>query len=588
MSSTETGRANAHDYDQVYNQLELLSEMSRDFASSRDIEASLDRAIHHIAEHVNAEGGALFLLEQDGEILKCHGSVGGTDIKGITLKSDQGIVGRCVQSDKAEMVRNVEDDPNFHKGVDEESGFTTRSILCAPMRVKGERIGAIELINKRGGDGLFEGADLSLLEAMSASAALAIHNARMADALVEQEKLARELELAAEIQRSLLPDGSDNITEVRGINIPARTVSGDFFDYFQLEDNRIWFNLGDVSGKGMNAALLMAKTSSLYRCLGKEIDQPGVLMGRVNAEICETATRGMFVTMAGGIYDPLSGIVRMSNAGHEPPLFRAADGTYTDFEAEMPPVGITTFLGENGEYPEIEFNLDGGALYIFTDGVTEGYLENGEEFSVEGVKELLDDLTDVSPYERLETVVKKINWGTETLRDDLTMMVIDDAQAFVERSKTRSISRIDTETSTDEGDGEEVLSLTVPSQADRLKLVRTMVFETARFSGCGEDISHEIVLAVDEALQNIIRHAYKNTGNGDIDISIHRGDSRLVIVIRDYADTVNTAEVRSRDIDDIRPGGLGVHFIHEVMDEVGFMPPPQGGGNALRMVKHIH
>jgi len=569
----------------VYDQLELLSEMSRDFAASRDIEASLARAVQHITDHVNAEGGALFLLEDEGATLKCHGSVGMTDITGITLNSDQGIVGRCVQSDKAEIVRDVADDPNFHKGVDDETGYTTRSILCAPMRVKGERIGAIELINKRVGDGLFEESDLHLLEAMSASAALAIHNARMADALVEQEKLARELELAAEIQRSLLPDGNDGITEVRGINIPARTVSGDFFDYFQLDDKRIRFNLGDVSGKGMNAALLMAKTSSLYRCLGKTIDQPGKLLGRVNAEICETATRGMFVTMVGGIYDPRSGIVRMSNAGHEPPLFRTAEGEYTDFEAEMPPVGITTFLGDSDEYPELELRLNGGALYIFTDGVTEGYLEDGKEFGVEGVKGLLDDLSSVEPGSRLEQVVRKVNWGTDKLRDDLTMLVIDDAAAFKERSKSKSIDVVSSAAA--DLNSDEIMRITVPARADRLKLVRNWVFETARFCDCSEDTSHGMVIAVDEALQNIIRHAYKNSGIGDIDISIQRSDEKLIIVIRDYAETIDTETVRSRDVEDVRPGGLGVHFIQEVMDEAGFMPPPEGGGNVLRLVKQI-
>ena len=111
--------------------------------------------------------------------------------------------------------------------------------------------------------------------ALSASAALAILNARMAEALVEQERIARELELAAEIQRSLLPEPGGHDFPVAGINYAARTVSGDFYDFFPLDDGRICFNLGDVSGKGMNAALLMAKTSSLYHCLGKTVHDPG-------------------------------------------------------------------------------------------------------------------------------------------------------------------------------------------------------------------------------------------------------------------------------------------------------------------------
>ena len=303
----------------ISDPLELLADMGQDFAASRDIEKTLMRALELITRHVGAAGGALFLLDEAGEMLTCQACVGATEITGMTLNSDEGIVGRCVQENAGEIVRDVANDPNFHKSMDDRTGFTTRSILCAPMSVKDQRIGAIELVNKLGGDGLFAEADLYLLQSLSASAALAVLNARMAEALVEQERVRRELELAAEIQRSLLPSPRPGSYPVHGVNVPARTVSGDFYDFFPSGDGRICFNLGDVSGKGMNAALLMAKTASLYRCLGKSEHSPGRLLGRLNEEICETATRGMFVTMVGGIYDPATGLVRLANAGHEPP-----------------------------------------------------------------------------------------------------------------------------------------------------------------------------------------------------------------------------------------------------------------------------
>jgi len=219
---------------QIYDHLELLSVMGRDFASTLDIEASLKRAIEHITDYVDAEGGALFMLDDKGETLRCHACVGATEITGLTLKSDQGIVGRCVQNKASEIIRDVTKDADFHGGIDEETGYTTRSILCAPMSVKDECLGAIELINKRGGDGLFEDSDLHLLQAMSASAGMAIINARMAEALVEQERLARELELAPEIQHSLLPDAGDEGFPIVGINRPVRMVSGDFYDFSRL------------------------------------------------------------------------------------------------------------------------------------------------------------------------------------------------------------------------------------------------------------------------------------------------------------------------------------------------------------------
>lgn len=574
---------------QVYDQLELLSAMGQEFASSLDIEASLKRAIEHITGYVNAEGGALFMLEDEGKTLRCHACVGPTEITGLTLESDQGIVGRCVQNNGSEIIRDVSKDAGFHGGVDEKTGFTTRSILCAPMSVKDERIGAIELINKRGGDGLFEDQDLHLLQAMSASAAMAILNARMAEALVEQERLARELELAAEIQRSLLPDSGDEDYPVTGVNHAARTVSGDFYDFFPLDDGRICFNLGDVSGKGMNAALLMAKTASLYRCLGKTVRQPGRLMARVNAEICETATRGMFVTMAGGIYDPETGIVRLSNAGHEPPLFHDAQDNFQDFPAEAPPLGISPILADGNEFPETELRLDGGTLYIFTDGVTEGYLEDGRELEVEGFKTLMRENANLNAVGRLGAVINLINRDDTALRDDLTVLAIDDAQAHAERQagRTPALDKMPYGLAGESDNTEVLLSLTVPSQPDRLKLVRNAVTDTAKFCGCSKELRRDLVIAVDEACQNVIRHAYGGSPNGEIELKICRNEDELIFLLRDFAETIDVSKVKPRDLEDIKPGGLGTHFINEVMDEVEFLAPPGDGGNLLRMMKKL-
>jgi len=599
MADNVTGvRAEASasgDYDEnahVYDNLELLAEMSLDFASSKDMTASLKKAIHHITDYMEAEGGALFLLEPDGKHLKCHASVGATEITGLILDEGQGIVGRSIRNNTSEIVRDVSKDASFHKGVDEETGYTTKSILCAPMSVKDERIGAIELINKRGGDGLFDDDNLYLLSAMSASAALAIKNARMAEALVEQERIARELELAAEIQRSLLPGAVDDGYPVHGVNFPARKVSGDFYDFFELEDGRICFNLGDVSGKGMNAALLMAKTASLYRCLGKTIEQPGRLLARVNVELCETVTRGMFVTMTGGIYDPRTGIVRLANAGHEPPLFRNKKGVYQDFAADAPPLGISPFLSESADFPEREVRLDGGALYIFTDGVTEGYVTEGQELGVDGLKKRIDENASLSVSRRLQVVSSSVNRPGHERRDDITLLAIDDGHAFKARQqghKTKQpenqvgdpCSGPETETET------ELLSLSISSSPDRLKMVRSAIGDAAILSGCSKEISRDVVIAVDEALQNVIRHAYGGESDKKIILKISRMGQKLVIVIQDFALNVNIDKIKPRDLDDLRPGGLGTHFIREVMDDVDFLPPPEEGGNILRLCKRI-
>ena len=297
----------------------------------------------------------------------------------------------------------------------------THSLLCAPMNVSDEPLGAVELVNKlTNPNRCFDESDIHPLQVLTSSAALAIANARMAASLVEHERVRRELELAAEIQRNLLPAPRPQPFPIYGVNIPARTVSGDFFDILPLADGRIAFCLGDVSGKGMNAALLMAKTASLYRCLAKSIKSPGELLAALNDEICETTTRGMFVTMMAGVYEPQSGKAKVANAGHEPLLCHASGGEFTSIPAEAPPLGIVP----DSQFPEVEIALRGGALYAFSDGLTEACTDSGEQLGPEGLQTLIAKFVHQPVGERVESIIADV--GELELRDDLTLLAVAD------------------------------------------------------------------------------------------------------------------------------------------------------------------
>jgi len=573
--------------------LDLLAKMGRDFAASHDIEGTMARALTRIADLVGAAGGALFLLDGAGEKLVCHASHGPVDIKGLSVRADQGIVGRSLTNNVSEMVRDVSLDQSFQNSLDKQSGFTTRSILCAPMVVCGgandiERIGAIELVNKANGDGLFMDEDLRFLEALAASAALAILNTRMTDELAEKEVMRRELELAAEIQRGLLPPlGADDFPVV-GVNRPARVVSGDFYDHFTLYDGRIAFTLADVSGKGMNAALLMSKSASLFRCLGKEDLRPGRLLQRINAEICETSLRGMFVTMVAGVYDPISGRVVLANAGHEPPLLHKPDGEFKALQAGAPPVGIPPELTGGGLVPEEVLYLDGGALYIFTDGVTEGYVVDREELGVGGLKNMIREaLTEnIPPIQRLNRVVERLTASGAPLRDDVTILVIDDVENARQRS-AEAAANIEEDTTPDQPLTGLLCRLNVPGRAQSLVMVRRAVEASATLCGFSKEQTQDIILAVDEACQNVVRHAYAGALDGDMVVDVRREKGAYLVLIRDFAPSVDPAIIKSRALDDVRPGGLGVHFIREVMDTMDYLPPPDGQGNLLRLKKAL-
>jgi sigma-B regulation protein RsbU (phosphoserine phosphatase) len=400
--------------------LELLAAISQDFAGSPAMSETLANAIRQIMAYMDTEAASIFLLDVSNEKLTCLACAGPVAIEGLTIARNQGIVGRALTNNAVQMVRDVSADGDFSSAVDDRTGFRTRSILCAPLLAKGRMLGALEVINKRRGDGLFDLADKQFLQVLAGMVSLAVHNAQMTEALVEQERMRRELDLAREIQRDLLPDQPAADFPVHGLNLSAFEVSGDFYDFFTLPDGRIAWGLGDVSGKGMNAAMLMAKTISLFRCLGKTVHDPAGLLFLLNNEIAETASHGMFVTMAAGVFDPASGQIVFANAGHQPPLHRNRAGAYRELEESSPPLGILPGM----EYTTQHLTLDGGRLYLFTDGVTEGWARDGSMLELFGLKALLDKHSLLPPADQLACVAEALVRPGVRLHDDLTLLVI--------------------------------------------------------------------------------------------------------------------------------------------------------------------
>jgi phosphoserine phosphatase RsbU/P len=249
---------------------------------------------------------------------------------------------------------------------------------------------------------------------------------RLEQALDERDQLAnelnRDLNLAREIQKSLLPENRGDGYPVAGINISAKILSGDFYDYFELESGDIYFNLGDVSGKGVNAALLMAKTSSLFRCLGKRISDPGQLMHEINNELCETSIHGMFVTMVAGLYSPENDEIQLVNAGNPPALLFLENGLCQEFEATAPPLGVMPDIN----YTTYNIKLNNGSLYIYSDGVTEGIVNDNSMLELSGLFKLISGMDRSLPSSaRLEKIVNQFTGMAQPLRDDVTLLLLE-------------------------------------------------------------------------------------------------------------------------------------------------------------------
>jgi len=558
----------------VSGHLELLSKMSGHLAVTLNIEETIQKALDLIVQFVKAEGGALFLINDQDDSLVCKASAGPVDIRGIALQAGEGIVGQCVAENSSRIVRDVQQDPNFDHSVDDATGFQTRSILCAPMTVHTEKIGAIELVNKHNASVLFSDMDLLMLQTLASAAALAIHNAHMAEDLVEQERLSRELELAAEMQRSLLPAPRPAPFPVHGINLPAYEMSGDFYDFFDLNDGRIYFSLGDVSGKGMDAALLMSKTSSLFRCLGKTLHEPDVLLATINRELCETAIHGMFVTMTCGLLDPATGEVQLANAGHEPPLLHARDGSFTPVPASAPPLGIMSLVAGNGGIRNETFNLDGGTLYIFTDGVTEGDLKDGSQLGIEGFKKIIRERLDLPVAERIATITSVLGNTGGKRHDDITLIAIDSSTPCLKENIRDNQAAM-------------IVRHTFAARADELQAVREVVSKACDDCGCPRSMATDIIIAVGEACQNVVRHAYKGIEEGKATLEIVCKDGIIQFNLQDSAPPVDPEKMKPKWPEELGPGGLGICLIHDIMDKVEYLPVHSGQGNLLRMVKFI-
>ena len=247
---------------------------------------------------------------------------------------------------------------------------------------------------------------------------------RLEKTLNERDALAaelnREIEMAREIQRSLLPAPLNGQASIVGVNVPARALSGDFYDFFQLPDGNILFNLGDVSGKGMNAALLMAKTSALFRCLGKRSPDPALLLKQINDEICETSIRGMFVTMVAGIYKPQQGLIELVNAGHPPALLFRDQKLIQSFGAQAPPLGVLPKL----EVSACKVILGGGTLIVVSDGITEAQTSEHQHLGVKGLVSMIAESGALPARERLESIVAKLRASPEALHDDMTILMV--------------------------------------------------------------------------------------------------------------------------------------------------------------------
>ena len=405
--------------------LEIITNMNQEFAVSLELTDTLNTALKVIINRINAQAANIFLINDKKKKFECIASINQDYLDEYELDLTDGVMAKAVSQKKCIRVGNVRKDvreiAEFYFDLDNKTNFTTYSVLCSPLIAANECIGVIHCLNKKTNDKLFIEEDRTLLETLSAPAALAIRNAKMAKEMVEKNKIQKEVEIVGEIQKSLLSQNKKEDFPIAGINIPAKVVSGDFYNFSELGNGKYGFGVADVSGKGIKSSLLMSKASSLYRCLSKTNFSAADLLIQLNNEICETISRGMFVTMLVGVYDSQKKELLLASAGHEPPIIFSKDGSFTNYNEAGPPLGIMP----NTKYTEHTIPFVDSSMYIFTDGITEIKNPNGEMLGSEGFQNYIKQYQSTVNNERLKEMIQDILNKGHIQKDDLTIVVID-------------------------------------------------------------------------------------------------------------------------------------------------------------------
>jgi serine phosphatase RsbU (regulator of sigma subunit) len=410
------------------HKLQVVLAIAQDLGRTLDLDTLLGKLLDHLLR--------LFPQADRGTVVLCDGDRLVARAQRLRLAGPQSdfpysrtIVRKALEEGVGLLSENVGDDPRLVLSQTMVS-LKLRSFLCAPLLGwEARRLGVIQLDCTRPGHA-FKSEDLELLTAVAIQAAAVVENAALHAEVLREARLRQEVQMAREIQQAFLPadfaplgaDGPEVFARVH----PAREVSGDLYDFFRLPDGRLAFFLGDVSGKGMPAALFMIAVRTLIRHLAPASHAPSELLRRLNAALVADNPTALYVTLAHGVYDPADGSVVFSLGGHPAPLLRRADGRVEPVNSRP---GL--MLGNapvEPVYTDRRLTLQPGeTLILYTDGFTEGFAPDKTMFGVGRLCEALGGPRTALPLERCaaeaSTAVARFT-GDSELQDDQTLFLL--------------------------------------------------------------------------------------------------------------------------------------------------------------------
>lgn len=413
-----------HERDDLVKLLEITKRLNTVHDLRKLLEMIIDAAIELMA----AERGFLILLKDGQMKIEIARNMGKTTIDESTLQVSTQICAQVIDSGEAVLTTNAQADERFgrYKSV---VGLKLRSILCVPFKIKEETFGTVYLDATE--MGAFSKRDVALLNAFSDQAALAIDNARLLHAARRRERIEQELKIASQIQMKLLPRKVPSFpgVELYGWMHSAKEVGGDYYDFVPSRDgNSLFVCIGDVTGKGVPAGLVMASARSALRSLVAQTNSPRAIVIAMNRLLCEDLDQEMFVSFVVLRFDKDSGTVLYTGAGHENLLiWRAAHRAVETRRAGGTVLGMVADERVEVGYTEQTFELaPGDGLLLYTDGVTESIDAKREMFGLERLVAAAQRHCIQPAKQALHGVLSEVLRfkGKTNQRDDITLVVV--------------------------------------------------------------------------------------------------------------------------------------------------------------------
>jgi serine phosphatase RsbU (regulator of sigma subunit) len=407
--------------------LKALLDISKALGSEIELENLLQIIVDKTTEIMNADRSTLFIYDENRDELWSK-IAQDLEIKEIRFPLGIGLAGYVAQSRRPLNIPNAQIEPKFNREFDQKTGYCTLTVLCQPI-ISSERklIGVIQVLNKKN-NGVFSKEDEIFLEAFSAHASIAIERASLTKAYIEKQRIHDALRFAHDIQFSMLPKKFPTFSDRRHIDVfafldPAIEVGGDFYDIFFVDDDHFCFLVGDVSDKGVPAAIFMAMTKTLLKATVKSGWRPHEVLQIVNKELSIDNDAAMFVTIFIGIINIQTGTVVYSNGGHNQPYLIGREGV----AMLKTPSGMALGIADDVNFSTRQITLQQGeGLFIYTDGANEAMDKDGNLFSQQRLTALLEKSRGLSSKEIIENViaaVKVFSMGTSK-SDDITVLSI--------------------------------------------------------------------------------------------------------------------------------------------------------------------